>query len=266
MIGVLLTSTCFYPGTDGQSFSDRVQELCHSISTLDKYVPRPFELIIADNSPADCVPTEKILKLRPCHTLFIRSTENPGKQIGEAVLIRDGVHLSAARGHTWLLKITGRYFLDGEWSWEDTVEMLEAKRKPLYLHLVGRSFRDSPHAANHPLYNEYLHTDKILMGAATSAFLCDPAYLVRNEVFHRHPHLYRPHEWLNLEQLFFLAVRDLDFLHWPRLPINGFVKSQRFGLGLTVAEYLRRDHNPLFETTEDYGRIPRVETERLLAE
>jgi hypothetical protein len=50
MIGVLLTSTCFFPGIDKQTFSDRVEELAHSISTLEKYVHQPFELIVADNS------------------------------------------------------------------------------------------------------------------------------------------------------------------------------------------------------------------------
>ncbi len=126
MIGVLMTSTCHYPGIDKQPFSDRVEELCHSMSTLERCISQPFELIVADNSPADCVPTEKILNLRPRRTLFLRSTENEGK------------------------------------------------------------------------------------------------------------------------------------------PIGGFIKNKRSGLGLTVTEYLRRDHNPIFETTEDYDRIPRVEIEDLL--
>ena len=199
-IGVLLTSTCYStsyfekvdPKIVPDMFKSRVEELVKSISKLSDYIHQPFELIIADNSPAYCIPTEQIIRFRPKNTLFIRSTENPGKQIGEIELIRDGVHLSFARGHRWLLKLTGRYHITGNWSFDNTIKMLEEREKQLHICLYGAPMQDSYHTTLHPLYSENPGDDRILAGVVLAMFICNPEYLVTHRVFQKE-YLYKKH-------------------------------------------------------------------------
>jgi len=261
MIGVLLTSTCYYPNIEKQTFADRVDELAYSINRLDNHIRSPYELIIADNSPPDHVPSEKILKLRPASTIFIRETENPGKSIGEATLIRDGVYLSHARGHRWLLKLTGRYFLTEDWSLEKTVKMLEERGKHLYVNLNGKRMADMPWAKKHPLYEENLDNDKLLIASSTQAFMVRPEYLIANGVFEKR-FLYQENEWVNFEQLFWLAIKDLDFLHWPELPINGWEGNKYTDIG--IKSRFKTVRNQAFEITEDYKTIPQIDPTVLL--
>lgn len=72
MIGVLLTSTCYYDGIEQDTFADRVEELVSSIKSLKEHIRVPYELIIADNSPPDKIPTEKILQFCPERSAFKR--------------------------------------------------------------------------------------------------------------------------------------------------------------------------------------------------
>jgi hypothetical protein len=261
MIGVLLTSTCFYNGIDEKTFEDRIEELLVNILSLKKHVNQEFELIIADNSPPDCIPTEIILKLCSQTTLFIRLTYNPGKDIGEAILIRDGVHLSFARGHKWLLKLTGRYFLEGNWALEESISELEKTQKFLYVHLIGRRMMDMPWAKGHPFYEENLHTEKILPGVATQAFIVNPEYLVNKKVFQK-DYFYKELQWVNFEQKFWYAIKELGWLYWPNLPINGFVGNRNSNR--TVQEMLTTVSNLLFKTIAHYTEIPSIDISSLI--
>ncbi|GMT42854.1 MAG: hypothetical protein IEMM0002_1265 [bacterium] len=262
MIGVLLTSTCYYDGIDKKTFSERVQELLDSILSLKRRIRTPYELIIADNSPPDRVPTEKILEFCPAHTLFIRSTHNPGKTVGEATLIRDGVYLSHARGHKWLLKLTGRYRLDGDWVLDDAIKQLEDKRKPMYLHLIGKTMKEMPWAKGHPCYAKNLDNEKILMGVATQAFIVDPRYLAKSGALEKN-FLYREIEWVNCEQTFWRAVKGLDFLHWPDLPISGSVENKNSNVSVKTA--LESVSNPIFESTDNFSELPCIDISPLIA-
>jgi len=257
MTGVLLTSTCYYDGIDRKSFTDRVEELVKCILSLKNRVSEPYELIIADNSPPDKVPTEKIFEFCPERTLFLRSTQNPGKTVGEALLVRDGIYLSHARRHKWLLKITGRYFLEGGWQMEDAIAELEEKNKPMYLHMIGKTMKEMPWAGNgHPLYEENLKNDKILAGAATQAFIVKPEYLVKSGALESE-YLYREIEWVNYEQAFWHAVKELDCLHWPRLPINGFAGNRNSNL--TIQAALDSVSNPAFEFVDNPRDVPSID-------
>ena len=261
MIGVLLTSTCYYKNIDKKIFSDRVEELVNNITTLEKYIKQPFELIIADNSPADLIPTEQILKIRPKNTLFIRETDNPGKSVGEAILIRDGVHLSYSRGHKWLLKLSGRYFLTGKWSMDESIKYLEEKQKLIYINLQGKRMKDMPWAAEHPCYKQNLNNEKILIGVSTEAFIAIPEYLVSNNVF-QNDYLYREYQWLNFEQLLWYAIKDLNLMHWPKLPIDGFDTNKEGQY--PYKKRFQKVYNPIYETTTDYKTIPHIDIAHLI--
>tara|TARA_B100000315_G_scaffold28481_1_gene24273 strand:+ start:9995 stop:10789 length:795 start_codon:yes stop_codon:yes gene_type:complete len=261
MLGVLLTSTCYYENIDKETFSDRVEELVNNIVTLEKHVNQPFELIVADNSPPDCAPTEKILQFRPKNTLFIRETENPGKSVGEATLIRDGIHLSFARGHKWLLKLSGRYSLAGNWLMDETIKYLEEKQKLIYINLHGRSMKEMPWAKGHPYYEENLNNDKILVSVSTEAFMISPEYLISNGVF-RKEYLYREYDWVNFEQLLWYAIKDLNFMHWPELPIDGFDTNKRGQY--PYKKRFQKVYNPIFETTTDFKAIPQIDIAPLI--
>lgn len=261
MIGVLLTSSCFYEGISKEDFSCRVQELISSILSLKEHIRSPYELIIADNSPPDRVPTEKILEFCPEKTLFIRSTHNPGKGVGEAVLVRDGVYLSHARRHKWLLKLTGRYRIEGDWVMDDAIKMLEEKQKFLYVQLIGKTMKEMPWAKGHPLYGENLNNEKILIGVATQAFIVNPEYLVKSGALEKE-FLYREIEWVNYEQAFRHAVKDCDFLYWPDLPIEGWVGNKSSNISVTSS--LQTVKNPLFESSKNPGGFPYIDITPLI--
>lgn len=262
MIGVLLTSTCYYEGIDRKTFAGRVEELVTSIKSLDKHIRAPYELIIADNSPPDKIPTEKILELCPERTLFLRSTQNPGKSVGEAMLVRDGVYLSHARGHDWLLKLTGRYYLDGDWWLDDAIAELEKSKKPMYLHLVGLKMKEMPWAKDkHPLYSENFDNDKILIGVATQAFIVDPAYLAGSGAL-LSEFLYREFDWAHYEGLFWYAIKDLDYMHWPDFPVDGAIENRRSKF--SVKQLVEGVDNPVFETASDLKEIPYIDIGSLI--
>ena len=261
MLGVLLTSTCHYKNIDKETFSDRVEELANNIVNLEKHIHQPFELIIADNSPASLLPTEQILKIRPKNTLFIRETENPGKSVGEATLLRYGIYLSLSRGHKWLLKLSGRYSHTGNWSMDETIKYLEEKQKLIYIDLHGRSMKEMPWAKGHPCYEENLKNDKILVSVSTEAFMINPEYLISNGVF-RKEYLYREYDWINFEQLLWYAIRDLNFLHWQELPIDGFDTNKRGQY--PYKKSFQKVYNPIFETTTDYKAIPQIDIAPLI--
>ena len=257
MIGVLLTSTCYYEGIEPECFSDRVQELVKSITSLKNHIRGEYELIIADNSPPDKVPTEKILEFCPERTLFLRSTHNPGKNVGETTLIRDGVYLSYARGHDWLLKLTGRYYLDGDWWLNDAIAELEKNKKPMYLHLVGKTMKEMPWAKDkHPLYAENFDNDKILIGVATQAFIVDPRYLAESGAL-LSDFLYREFGWANCESLFWYAVKELDYMHWPEFPVEGAIENKRSKI--SIKAIMEEFSNPVFDVVSDPKEVPYID-------
>lgn len=261
MIGVLLTSTCWYEGITKEVYSDRVHELADCIRSVKARVRGPYEMIIADNSPPDRVPTEQILSLCPPDALFLRSVRNPGKTAGEAALVRDGLHLSAARGHRYTLKLTGRYFLEGEWAVDDGVASLEKSGKKVLAKLLGRPLRELSLAVGHPLYAENADNGRFLMAVATQAFLADPAYLVRRGVFGK-PYLYRDHRWVNYEQAFWHAVGPEDILPWRHLPIGGFAGNR--GMGIPIQLLLKGAESPALAQYVAAASIPAIDVGPLL--
>ncbi|MBI5814761.1 MAG: hypothetical protein HZB29_04040 [Nitrospinae bacterium] len=261
MIGVLLTSTCWYEGIDKETFAARVEELVKCITTLRGHISQPYELIIADNSPAGKMPSEQILELCPPGAIMLRPASNPGKSVGEATLVRDGVHLSASRGHKWLLKLTGRYFIFGGWSLDSTIEMLEKRRKNLYVHLTGAPLNKIPWAKGHPLLEKEGQAEALLTHVATQVFIARPDYLVNSGAL-SNDFLYRENRWVNYEQLFWHAIRNLDFLHWPDPPVDGYEANK--STGITIQRRLALLRNNVYETTENYGQLAHVDISSLL--
>ena len=261
MIGVLLTSTCYYEGIDKPTFADRVEELVKCIASIKEHIRAPYELIIADNSPKDRVPTERILAFCPERTIFLRSTHNPGKDAGEATLIRDGIYLSRARGHTWTFKLTGRYFIDTDWRIDDGVAMLEKSGKKILARLIGKPMRELTIAEGHPLMDGNRENGRLLGGIASQAFIADPAYLVRTGALQR-DYLYRAIPWVNFEQSLRHAFDGLEILHWPRLPIGGFAGNK--SMGIPIQLLINASGNPLYDSADDYRDVPIVDISPLL--
>ncbi len=261
MIGVLLTSTCYYEGIDSQTFSDRVEELVQCIVSVKEHIRSPYELIIADNSPKDRVPTEQLLAFCPEKTIFLRSTHNPGKDTGEAMLIRDGIYLSCARGHRWTFKLTGRYFINGDWTIDSGVDMLEKSGKKILARLIGKRMRELGIAAGHPLMRQNMDSDRLLGGIASQAFIADPTYLVQSGALKK-DYLYREMPWVNFEQSFRHALDGLELLHWPSLPIGGFAGNK--SLGIPIQLLINASGNPAYETVRDYRDLPIVDISPLL--
>lgn len=261
MIGVLLTSTCWYDGIDKDTFAARVEELVKCIFALSGHISQPYELIIADNSPAGKAPSEQILELCPPDTVLMRFTRNPGKSLGEAMMIRDGVQMSHSRGHEWLLKLTGRYFIFGDWSLDRTIEMLEKRGKGLYVHLAGAPLNKIPWAKGHPLLGNGKYPEALLTHVATQIFIARPDYLIHSHAL-ANDYLYKEYRWVNYEQLFWNAIRYIDFLHWPNPPVDGYEVNR--STGVTIQQRLGLFHNNIYETTENYNQLRHVDISPLL--
>ncbi|VAX25321.1 hypothetical protein MNBD_NITROSPINAE02-666 [hydrothermal vent metagenome] len=261
MIGVLLTSTCYFRGISKKQLNERCEDLANCIVSLPKHIDQPYELIIADNSTPDLIPTEKLLTMCPDNTTFIRHTKNPGKHSGEAILVRDGVNLSAGRGHEWLFKLTGRYHLFGDWSLSSSLKTLETSGADLLISLTGSSMREMPWATNHPMYHEYLASDKILISALTHVFLARPEKLVRSGLFKRE-YLYNCPENLNYEQVFYWAVKDMNIRHWSSPPVDGWIINRN--TKQSVYERTKLASNPVFENVSDYNDIPCIDISPLI--
>ncbi|MFQ5558985.1 MAG: hypothetical protein ACE5FU_00170 [Nitrospinota bacterium] len=261
MLGVLLTSTCYYPGIQKNVYVDRIDELVRSILSLKLHIKTPYELMILDNSPPDHIPTENILKVCPPNTRFIRNTSNPGKSLGEAAMIRDGLSMSYAQGHKWLLKLTGRYYLEGDWSIEKAIEELEKKRKHIYVHLVGNSMKEMSYAKWHPLYSENLDNDKMLMGVTPGAFIIDPEYAIQKKIFKKE-FLHKTYHGLNFEQLFWHAIKDCEWAYWPELPIDGFLENR--WLNMSLKKMLHKSKKPVFGSMEKKKEFEAINISPLL--
>ncbi len=261
MIGVLLTSTCWYEGITKEIFGARVEELVNSIIAVKQHIRGPYELIIADNSPPDKIPTEKILGFCPERTLFLRCTVNPGKNAGEAMLVRDGLHLSHARGHRYCFKLTGRYFIDGDFMIDDGVTALEASGRKMLAKLLGRPMRDSKDAAGHPLFALNEGNGNYLMGVATQCFITDPAWIVQSGAFQRE-YLHREIPWVNYEQAFWHCLDHSRMLHWPQLPISGFVGNREMNIPIQLL--LQAAGNAQFDRFATPADIPAVDISSLL--
>ncbi len=261
MIGVLLTSTCWYEGVTKEVFAARVEELVTCIAGVKQHIRQPYELIIADNSPPDKIPTEKIMGFCPERTLFLRCTVNPGKNAGEAALVRDGLHLSHARGHSHCFKLTGRYFIDGDFMIDDGIAALEKSGRKILAKLLGKPMRESKDAVGHPLYAQNKDNGNYLMGVATQCFITDPAWIVQRGAFQKE-FLCREIPWVNYEQTFWHCLDHAQILHWPRLPIGGFVGNRE--MGIPVQLLLQGAGNAQFERFASPADIPAVDISSLL--
>ncbi|MFQ5432368.1 MAG: hypothetical protein ACE5EN_07685 [Nitrospinota bacterium] len=179
------------------------------------------------------------------------------------MLVRSGIYLSHARGHDWLFKLTGRYYVDGDWWLDDTIAELEKKKMPIYCHMIGKSMKEMPwDKKGHPLYEENLHNDKILAGASTQAFIIKPEYLMESGAL-ENEYLYRDIEWVNYEQAFWYAVKELDCLHWPQLPIKGFAGNR--SSNVTIRALLDSVSNPAFGFVDKPRDVPSIDIGPLIA-
>lgn len=228
MLGILVTNTSAFPGISKDEYQDRMREFAKCISSIVDRISIPKELIIIDNSIPETIKTEKLLVNMPCPVVIVRSNLNPGKETGEMIGIRDGIALSYSRGHDWLLKIPGRYFINKEWDIAADIKTLEKSEKKLLLPLTLDTHDNLKNQGLKKLADLLQPHKKPIIGASPAAFIIQPLFALQNG-FLGNKYLYTNIEGIPLLYKFFNAIKNIPWLRWDNPPFDGYIGRLKKG-------------------------------------